>query len=94
MILALGIHRKCRGEASGDFDYVESECRKRTFWCAYNLGTYLSAALGRPRTFHDDDIDQEMPLCLDDHQLAYSPTSMLLTPNNQSVMAGSVAHIK
>jgi hypothetical protein len=94
MILALGIHRRSRGEANGDFDHVESECRKRTFWCAYNLDTYLSAALGRPRAFHDDDIDQEMPLCLDDHQLAYSPTSMMLTPNSQSVMAGSVAHIK
>src|SRR4051812_7916062 len=61
LMLALGIHRKARADSGGHVDQVDSECRKRTFWCAYNLDTYLSAALGRPRTFHDDDIDQELP---------------------------------
>lgn len=45
-------------EASNGVDLVELECRKRVFWCAYGLDNYLSAALGRPRTFHDEDIDQ------------------------------------
>lgn len=58
LILAIGIHRKRRVEASNGPDLVEIECRKRVFWCAYGLDNYLSAALGRPRTFHDDDIDQ------------------------------------
>ena len=53
---AIGIHRKRRVE--GVSDLIEFECRKRVFWCAYSLDNYLSAALGRPRTFHDDDIDQ------------------------------------
>lgn len=58
LILAIGIHRKRRLETSNGSDLIEFECRKRVFWCAYGLDNYLSAALGRPRTFHDDDIDQ------------------------------------
>lgn len=58
LVLALGMHRKRRIDSSHSVDYIDLECRKRTFWCAYNLDTYLSAALGRPRTFHDEDLDQ------------------------------------
>jgi hypothetical protein len=58
LILAIGIHRKRRVETSNGVDLVDLECRKRVFWCAYGLDNYLSAALGRPRTFHDEDIDQ------------------------------------
>jgi hypothetical protein len=58
LILALGIHRKRRLEAASGVDMVELECRKRVFWSAYGLDSYLSAALGRPRTFHDEDVDQ------------------------------------
>jgi hypothetical protein len=58
LILAIGIRRKRRVEASNGADLVEVECRKRVFWCAYGLENYLSASLGRPRTFHDDDIVQ------------------------------------
>jgi hypothetical protein len=58
LALALGIHRKRHIDSSHGGDYIDLECRKRTFWCAYNIDTYLSAALGRPRTFHDEDIDQ------------------------------------
>lgn len=93
-MLALGIHRKSRNDASSRPDHVDLECRKRTFWCAYNLDTYLSAALGRPRTFHDEDIDQEMPSCVDDHwigrgMIAPSPSGTAL-----SIMTGCCAHIK
>ncbi|KAF9884779.1 hypothetical protein FE257_001269 [Aspergillus nanangensis] len=48
---------------------VEIECRRRTFWSAYSLDNYLSMALGRPRTFNDKDIDQELPSCVDDHEI-------------------------
>ena len=58
LVLALGMNRRRRHESMNKGDLIDNECRKRTFWCAYNLDTYLSAALGRPRTFHDEDIDQ------------------------------------
>ena len=41
---------------------MELESRRRLFWCAYSLDKYLAAALGRPRTFKDEDIDQVGPL--------------------------------
>ncbi|KAI5456689.1 finger protein [Mariannaea sp. PMI_226] len=94
LMLALGIHRKSRVDATSHPDYVDLECRKRTFWCAYNLSTYLSAALGRPRTFHDEDIDQEMPLCVDDYRIGRGLTPPSSLGSVQSVMSGSCAHIK
>lgn len=93
-MLALGIHRKSRVDANSNPDYVDLECRKRTFWCAYNLDTYLSAALGRPRTFHDEDIDQEMPLCVDDYRIGSGRTAPSTLGAAQSIMSGSCAHIK
>ncbi|KPM39762.1 hypothetical protein AK830_g6819 [Neonectria ditissima] len=95
LVLALGIHRKSRVDpkTSNRVDHIDLECRKRTFWCAFNLNTYLSAALGRPMTFHEEDIDQELPLCVDDEQLRFSPTPapMLLGP---SITSATVAQIK
>uniref|UniRef100_A0A8H7N520 Xylanolytic transcriptional activator regulatory domain-containing protein n=1 Tax=Bionectria ochroleuca TaxID=29856 RepID=A0A8H7N520_BIOOC len=92
LMLALGIHRK----SHRNLDHVEVECRKRTFWCAYNLDTYLSASLGRPRTFREGDIDQEMPLCVDDGRLSNGGIPPHPPPNGQSltIMSGAVAHIK
>lgn len=94
LMLALGIHRK----SHRNLEHVEIECKKRTFWCAYNLDTYLSSALGRPRTFRESDIDQELPLCIDDNHLSNSNGTgpIHAAPNGQSltIMSGSVAHIK
>jgi hypothetical protein len=56
--LAIGLNRGRRGDPSGPVDFVELESRRRWFWCAYVLDKYLAAALGRPRTFKDEDIDQ------------------------------------
>ncbi|KAM5386529.1 hypothetical protein ACJZ2D_000492 [Fusarium nematophilum] len=95
LAMALGIHRKSRVDVktSSRVDHIDLECRKRTFWCAYNLNTYLSAALGRPMTFHDEDIDQELPLCVDDEQLRFGPAPqpVVLGP---SLTSATVAQIK
>lgn len=93
LILALGMHRKSRDKPSSRIDHVELECRKRTFWCAYNLNAYLSTALGRPMTFHDDDIDQELPLCVDDERLRPS-CSVPPTVHGPSITTATVAQIK
>jgi hypothetical protein len=58
LALAIGLHRGRKCESSATVDYVEQESRRRLFWCAYSLDKYLAAALGRPRTFKDEDIDQ------------------------------------
>lgn len=56
LALAIGLHRRKRSGNTNNM--VDMECRKRTFWAAYSLDNYLGAALGRPRAFHDEDIDQ------------------------------------
>ncbi|TFB00683.1 hypothetical protein CCMA1212_007333 [Trichoderma ghanense] len=85
---AIGLHRKRHADR---IDRVEVECRRRTFWSAYALDNYLSMALGRPRTFHDDDIDQELPSCVDDHQIHGDHISQG-SAHGQSVMLGPVAY--
>ncbi|TVY51141.1 Activator of stress genes 1 [Lachnellula cervina] len=91
LLLAIGIHRKRRMENSNGIDLVELECRKRVFWCAYGLDNYLSAALGRPRTFHDDDIDQDLPMIVNDSDLTPHHINIGNT-RSQSIMMASVAH--
>lgn len=71
---------------------VDIECRRRTFWSAYSLDNYLSAALGRPRTFNDKDIDQELPSCVDDEDIMGS--SLLASGPSASVMYGPIAYAK
>ncbi|KAF6808231.1 finger protein [Colletotrichum sojae] len=95
LAMALGIHRRSRVDTkmSSRVDRVDLECRKRTFWCAYNLNTYLGAALGRPMTFHDEDIDQELPLCVDDEQLRPGPSTLPVVCG-PSIASAMVAQIK
>jgi broad-specificity NMP kinase len=50
-------------------DYVQSQYRMRTFWTAYILDNYLGVVFGRPRHFHDDDIDQEYPDRVHDEEI-------------------------
>ena len=72
IIAALGLHRRPhgkRGAASsggGGGDYVRAQCSVRTFWAAYILDQHLGVIFGRPRHFHDEDIDQEFPESVDD----------------------------
>lgn len=92
LAIAIGLHRNRHSSALAS-DQVQIECRRRTFWSAYSLDNYLSSALGRPRTFHDDDIDQQMPSALDDHLLhANVDFSPALSNRVQSVMRASVSY--
>ncbi|GJD01149.1 fungal specific transcription factor domain-containing protein [Colletotrichum higginsianum] len=47
LALAIGLNRNRHADPAGGYNYIELECRRRTFWCAYSLDNYLSAALGR-----------------------------------------------
>ncbi|CAG8103624.1 unnamed protein product [Penicillium olsonii] len=108
LALAIGLHRRWRREAI--HDHVESECRKRVFWCAYSLDIYLSAALGRPKIFHDEDIDQvSYPVSRGVRNFSKSPkllptcasdsqiTRSAILPNlshGQNIMLAPVFHAK
>jgi hypothetical protein len=71
IIAALGMHRRdWKRTATPQPDYIHSQSRKRTFWSAYILDRYLGVVMGRPRHFHDDDIDQELPDCVNDLEMS------------------------
>ncbi|CAI7637292.1 unnamed protein product [Penicillium manginii] len=88
---AIGLNRRRRREIITD--YVEEESRKRVFWCAYVLDNYMSGALGRPKVFHDEDIDQELPACANDSQILQHTILPSQSPR-QSLMLASIYHAK
>ncbi|KAJ6279044.1 fungal-specific transcription factor domain-containing protein, partial [Bipolaris maydis] len=72
IIAALGLHRRDdrkRSASATKRDYIEQQCRKRTFWVAYILDKYLGVIFGRPRHYHDDDIDQDFPDAVNDENM-------------------------
>jgi hypothetical protein len=75
IISALGLHRgqkRKRGTTAQLLDYVEEQCKRRTFWVAYTLDKYLGVIFGRPRHYHDDDIDQDFPDSVNDEDMSSS----------------------
>lgn len=94
IISALGMHRRDWKRTTGPQpDYIHSQSRKRTFWSAYILDRYLGVVMGRPRHFHDDDIDQELPDCVND--LEMTPAGRLTSENSEDChMDGFVWNIK
>ena len=94
LTLAIGLNRNRRPNAANGLSVIESEGRRRTFWCAYTLDTYLSVALGRPRSFHDDDIDTELPSCVDDEQLKEDHMATSTVNGGPSIMLAPIAHMK
>ncbi|KAH7353752.1 fungal-specific transcription factor domain-containing protein [Plectosphaerella cucumerina] len=94
LALAIGLNRnKVPGAASG-LNHIEVESRRRTFWCAYTLDAYLSVSLGRPRSFHDDDIDAELPACVEDHEITRDHAAPSAPNRGYSVMLAPLAHMK
>lgn len=93
LMLAIGLNRNRRPVTTSILSQVEAECCRRTFWCAYTLDVYLSLVLGRPRLFHDEDIDMELPKCVEDENLGVSCVG---TPglSIQSIMLAPLAHMK
>lgn len=93
LAMAIGLNRGSRMEFPTSPGIVDTECRRRVFWCAYTLDKYLAASLGRPRTFREEDIDQQLPSCIDDPDLCSVGLSAHLD-QGQPVMVAAVAHIK
>ncbi|KAI0906285.1 fungal-specific transcription factor domain-containing protein [Ustulina deusta] len=94
LILALGLHRRKKIPEGGPVPptgYIELECGKRTFWCAYTLDRYLSAILGRPCAFHDEDIDQDPPAIVEDQNLK-SDSIIADGKRNMNTMLAPLCH--
>ncbi|KAJ5611441.1 fungal-specific transcription factor domain-containing protein [Penicillium herquei] len=88
MIFAMAQEHKTEAEAE-----TTEDRSRRTFWSAYCLDTHLSLTLGRPKIFHDDDIDQELPSGIDDlsvHRDILAPAKSL----EYSTMIAPVAYYR
>ena len=73
IISTLGLHRRDDRKRSASAlkrDYIDEQCRKRTFWVAYTLDKYLGVIFGRPRHYHDEDIDQDFPDVVNDEDMS------------------------
>ncbi|KAI9730861.1 MAG: hypothetical protein M1834_005579 [Cirrosporium novae-zelandiae] len=97
LIQALGLHRKRppvtdQTNAGMAGNFVDQESRKRVFWCAYILDRYLSSILGRPCTFHDEDLDQVLPEAIDDSD--FTATSFFRSNKLQCQTLACIQHIK
>lgn len=92
IIMALGMHR-ARASSAVRLDAVTTECRKRAFWAAFALDTYLSCILGRPALIHSDDVDQKLPEAVDDEEI--TPEGIKCsTVRRDPVIGGSIFHAK
>lgn len=71
IISTIGLHRQenSKRRRASRTDYIHTQCRMRTFWTAYILDNYLGVIFGRPRHFHDDDIDQDFPDRINDEDM-------------------------
>ena len=73
--IRMGLHRS----VSNVFDPIETELRKRIFWIIRKLDIYVGALLGLPQMLSDDDIDQEMPIEVDDEYITKEKISPMPT---------------
>ncbi|KAH7240486.1 hypothetical protein NW759_015436 [Fusarium solani] len=85
LVTALGLYRRGnwkRGISSRN-DYIHTQCGIRTFWTAYIVDNYLAVIFGRPRHFHDEDINQDLPESVDDEAMTVDgPINAADTPKD------------
>ena len=90
IISTIGLHRKEKSKRrrASKTDYIHAQCRMRTFWTAYVLDNYLGVIFGRPRHFHDEDIDQAYPDRVNDEDMtALGPSDSLDEPQDSHIDA-------
>ncbi|KAF2761961.1 hypothetical protein EJ05DRAFT_190961 [Pseudovirgaria hyperparasitica] len=65
----MGLHR---ASPPSSLDAIQLELRKRVFWVLRTMDTYVTSMLGFPRTLGEENVDQEMPIALEDHFITTS----------------------
>lgn len=87
--LRMGLHRNLGYK----FNPIEREVRKRVFWVIRKMDLYVSALLGFPNMLDGEDIDQELPLEIDDEYITKEGISPM--PKDKiSLYAASNAHAR
>ena len=85
----MGLHR----HTSPTSCLIEREVRRRIFWVLRKMDIHVSAMLGLPGSIADDDIDQELPLDIDDKTI--HKTCIPLEPSQLFTdMTATLAHVR
>ena len=85
----MGLHRNL----FSNFNPIEREVRRRVFWVVRKLDTYVAALLGFPKMLNEEDVDQELPIEVDDEYITAS--GVLPMPEGQiSLYAAGNAHTR
>lgn len=73
-------------------DYIETECRKRTFWTVYILEKYFSFMMGSSGAFQDAKINQSLPEAVNDEFM--TPEGSSAQRRYNSNMSALIGHAK
>jgi hypothetical protein len=85
----MGLHRNL----TYNFNPIERETRRRAFWIIRKLDIYVAALLGFPKMLSEQDVDQELPMEVDDEYI--TETGILpMPPGKLSVFTASNAHTR
>lgn len=84
----LGLHRKTRNGTNP----VEQEIRKRAFWIVQKTDVYIGQILGLPTLLDLEDVDQELPLEVDDEYITPQGIYHPLGDNKFTIQAAANAH--
>ena len=85
----MGLHRS----VAKKFNPIEAEIRKRVFWQIWKMNVFVGVMLGMPMMLDEEDIDQELPLDIDDEHILVD--KILPMPKDKiPIMAASNAHTK
>jgi hypothetical protein len=72
---------------------IDKETRRKIWWSVYCLDRMLALALGRPLGIEDADCDVELPVAVDDENLADYFSGVNLPQKYPSLMTGALALI-
>ena len=83
----LGLHRNIKNE----FNPIEQEERKRIFWLIRKMDAYVGAMLGLPQMLSGEDVDQQLPIEVDDEFIT-ADAILPMPPGRFSLLRASNAH--
>lgn len=72
----IGLHREA---STRNLHPLETQLRRRLFWSVYALESILAGALGRPISLSDCDIDQPLPLSVNDSDRMREPNTSFMS---------------
>jgi len=85
----MGMHRNL----VGNFNLIERETRRRVFWVIRKMDTYVAALLGFPKMLSEEDIDQVLPIEVDDEYIT-KDAILPIPPGKLSIYVACNAHTR